>query len=190
MVGIPLWALAHIRIDGDGLPGDAAMGGYYLILEIFLRPILTLFGLIASITIFAALVNVLHEIWYLVVSNIAGFDLGKAGGAANKVSSIRMVRNAVDEFFFTVLYAIMCYMMAMSSFKLIDQIPNHILRWMGANVSTFGDQNQDPAENLVRNAFIGSNMATSNIQQAYQSAQSASQNLGRAAGEIAQRTGR
>ena len=35
MVGVPLWALAHIRIDGQGLPGDAAMNGYYLLLEIF-----------------------------------------------------------------------------------------------------------------------------------------------------------
>ena len=29
MVGTPLWALAHLRIDGEGLPGDAASNGYF-----------------------------------------------------------------------------------------------------------------------------------------------------------------
>ena len=42
MVGTPLWGLAHLRIDGDGLPGRTAMSGYVLIFEIFLRPILCL----------------------------------------------------------------------------------------------------------------------------------------------------
>ena len=45
MVGVPLWALAHLRIDGNGLPGQAAVAGYFLIFEVFLRPILIIFGL-------------------------------------------------------------------------------------------------------------------------------------------------
>src|SRR5690606_7974443 len=40
MVGMPLWALAHLRIEEGGLPGSAGMDGYYLLLEIFIRPIL------------------------------------------------------------------------------------------------------------------------------------------------------
>ena len=63
MVGAPLWALAHLRIDGDGLPGDAAMKGIYMIFEIFLRPILIIFGLLAAFIIFSAMVKVLNEIF-------------------------------------------------------------------------------------------------------------------------------
>ena len=45
IVAMPLWALAHIvRMDGEGLPGPAATNGYFLILEIFLRPMLIVFG--------------------------------------------------------------------------------------------------------------------------------------------------
>ena len=55
MVGAPLWALAHIRIDNDGLTGKAALDGYFLVLEVFLRPILIVFGLIASIATYSAL---------------------------------------------------------------------------------------------------------------------------------------
>ena len=169
MVGVPLWALAHIRIDGNGLPGDAAMGGYYLILEIFLRPILIIFGFLASITIFAAQVQVLHEIWGLVVTNASGFDAdAAASGAGFMTGSLNYARSAIDELFFTVIYAIIVYMIGMASFKMIDLIPNHILRWMGANVSTFGDQNGDPAENLVRNSYMGANMLGGSAQGAMQ----------------------
>lgn len=186
MVGVPLWALAHIRIDGEGLPGDAAMGGYYLILEIFLRPILIIFGFIASITIFTAQVQILNEIWYVVVPNVGGANITQAAGigAGRTPGGIDFVRSAVDEFFFTILYAIICYMMAMGSFKLVDQIPNHILRWMGANVSTFGDQRQDPAQNLVRNAFIGGNMVGDPLKQAAGAAKGIGQSVPGAMGEF------
>ena len=45
-------------------------------------------------------------------------------------------------------------MMATSAFKLIDKIPDTILRWMGGSVSSFSDINQDPTENLTRYAAI------------------------------------
>lgn len=157
MVGVPLWALAHIRIDGNGLPGQAAINGYFLIFEIFLRPILIIFGFLASILIFSAMVQVLNDIFDLVVGNLAGFDaheeLNDTGGTG--INYANFYRSAVDEFFFTLLYAVIVYMMGQSSFKLIDQIPNNILRWMNQNVSTFNDQRQDPAQGLVSTAQIG-----------------------------------
>lgn len=166
MVGAPLWALAHIRIDGNGLSGQAALSGYYLIFEVFLRPILMIFGLIASISIFAALVKTLNMIFELVVANVGGFDLDqefRAGGAANPQSQLRVMRSAIDEFFFTVIYVVIVYMMGMSSFKLVDLIPNNILRWMGQSVATFGDQREDPTQKLVSTSTVGSQQATSAI---------------------------
>ncbi len=189
MVGVPLWAMAHIRIDGYGLPGDAALGGYYLVLEVFLRPILIVFGFLASITIFAAQVRVLHEIWPLVVSNASGFDVNASLTKydVNQTGGMRFLRGAIDKFFYTVIYAIMVYMLGMASFKLIDLIPNHILRWMGASVSTFGDQSGDPAENLVRNSFIGANMVSSPIGQALSGVKGAAEHGGQAIMELAGR---
>lgn len=172
MVGVPLWALAHLRIDGQGLPGDAAMTGYYLILEIFLRPILIIFGMLAGISIFSAQAIVLHEIWQLVTSNLTGFDASSATDG-EETGAMRYLRNTVDQIFFTVIYAIIIYMLGMSSFKLVDLIPNHILRWMGANVQTFGDQSGDAAENLVRNAWMGSNTVSSEVGTMFSGAKSA-----------------
>jgi conjugal transfer/type IV secretion protein DotA/TraY len=74
MVGAPLWALAHLRIDGEGLPGDSASSGYFLIFEIFVRPILTVFGLVAAVLIFTAQVRMLNVLWELVTSSLTGFE--------------------------------------------------------------------------------------------------------------------
>ncbi len=152
MVGVPLWALAHLRLDGEGLPGEAAANGYYLLLEIFVRPILTVFGLVAAIIIFTAQVRVLNFVWDLVVENASGFtDTSQlALDGAYDARQYASKRGVLDQFFFTVIYTIIVYMLATAAFKLIDGIPDHMLRWTGAGVSAFGDQNPDALQDLSR----------------------------------------
>lgn len=162
MVGVPLWALAHIRIDGNGLPGDAAMNGYYMLFEIFLRPILILFGLMASISIFAAMAGVLHDIFDLAVYNVTGTDLNSTENMKDK-GFVEAVRGPIDQLFFTVMYAIIMYIMALSSFKLIDLIPNQIMRWLGTSVSTFSDFSGDAAQSLTQYAAIGGTQVFGNV---------------------------
>jgi hypothetical protein len=176
MVGVPLWALAHLRIDGEGLPGDAAMNGYFLLLEIFLRPILIIFGLVAALQIFAAQVFVLHNIWEMVLWNVGGFREADAN-AVNPLS-FQYLKGQVDSFFYTVIYAIIVYMLGMAAFKLIDLIPNHILRWIGSTVPTFGEQAGDPAENLVRNTMLGSRLVGGSVSGGMKSLGAATKNLG------------
>jgi conjugal transfer/type IV secretion protein DotA/TraY len=170
LVGAPLWALAHIRIDGDGLPGKAALNGYYLILEIFLRPILTVFGLIASVSIFAALVAMLNDIWDLAVSNLGGFDMKAEisdpanANPQNNGNNLEFFRSAIDQLFYTIVYAVIVYMMAMSSFKLIDLIPNNITRWLGQSVSAFNDSRENPSDQMINTSYIGGDQITSSVE--------------------------
>lgn len=162
MVGAPLWALAHLRIDGNGLAGQAAVSGYFLIFEVFLRPILIIFGLLASISTFSALVSTLNQTFDLVIANLGGFDVElELSGPA--VSKIEEWRSTIDGFFFTIIYVIIVYLMGMSSFKLVDLIPNNILRWMGQSVATFGDQREDSGQSLVGTATVGSQQTLSSL---------------------------
>ncbi len=163
MVGAPLWALAHIRIDGQGLPGQAAINGYFLIFEVFLRPILIVFGLLASITIFSALVSVLNAVFDIVTQNLAGYDIQQELASTPANSTFKFIRSKIDEFFFTVIYAILVYLIGMSSFKMVDTIPNNMLRWMGQSVASFNDSREDPAQNLVSKTSVGSQQALSKI---------------------------
>lgn len=153
MVGVPLWALAHLKIDGEGLPGDTARNGYFLIFEIFLRPILIVFGLIISVLAFSALVRQLNIIFDDVLSNMTGFTNPDA--AFVDLAFFELKRGPIDEFFFTIIYTIIVYMIGTTSFKLIDRIPQSIMRWMGAGVQTFADQTGDPAGGLTQYAAIG-----------------------------------
>ncbi|MCK5384078.1 MAG: DotA/TraY family protein [Alphaproteobacteria bacterium] len=158
MIGVPLWALAHMRIDGEGLPGDAAANGYFLLLEIFIRPILTVIALLAAIIIFATQVRILNVIWDLVTANTAGFtEVDDINGTVSYTGPgvVYYFREKLDQFFFTLVYTIVSYMLAMSSFKLIDKIPDNILRWAGAGVSAYGDIDQDNVDSLSRYAAVG-----------------------------------
>lgn len=162
-VAAPLWALAHLRIDGEGLPGQAANAGYFLILEIFLRPILIVFGLLASIEIFSALVIVMHDIFDLVVMNATGFDRAgeETGGLASKAAYIR---GPVDEFFYTAIYVILCYMLGTGCFKLIDRIPASIMRWMGqGSIGPIREQVGDAADQVLSQTYQGATLATQRV---------------------------
>jgi hypothetical protein len=161
LVGVPLWAMAHLRHGGPGLPGQAAMGGYVLILEIFIRPVVTVLALVASFATFAAMVGGLNAIFELVVTNVTGFDVadlksGKAGGggifgflsnlfgwdpadlAGGDPKSLNYTRGIIDQFFMTILYILIVYSIGLTSFKLIDLIPDGIIRWIGVGVSSWG----------------------------------------------------
>lgn len=171
MVGAPLWALAHLRIDGPGLAGQAAVGGYFLILEIFLRPILIVFALLASISVFAAMVAALNQTWDIVLANLSGFDTeGEALSGGGVTSLLNFFRGPVDGFFFTVIYTIVVYIMAMSSFKMVDIIPANILRWMGQAVATFNDAREDAGQSLTGTATIGAQQGISGISSSFSSA--------------------
>ncbi len=148
MVGVPLWALSHLRLSGDMLIPQGSMSGYFLLLEIFIRPTLILFGLMATTTVFAALVTVLNSIWDLVTYNMTGMNVSA------DPTSIAYYRNGVDDLFFLVLYIISVYMIATSAFKLIDQIPHSVIRWINAGVKSFGDMAKDPAEGLYQYASM------------------------------------
>lgn len=148
MVGVPLWALAHLRIDGDGLPGEAARSGYFMIFEIFLRPMMILFGLLAAVSIFAAMASVLNSVFTIAVVNAGGTNFGNA----TSVNFTEFARGPIDQLFYTILYAVLMYIIAMSSFKMIDLIPNQVMRWLGVSINTFASQTGDSAQQLMSNA--------------------------------------
>lgn len=162
-VAMPLWALAHLKIDGEGVVGPAATNGYFLLFEIFMRPILILLGLIASITIFSAMVKVLNDgLFELMVSNVGGSDaIDPSLGLTDQITEY--FRDPLDQFFFTVIYVVIVYLIGLSTFKLIDQIPNQILRWINVSTTTFQENAGDPAGELVSKTYRGALLATDQI---------------------------
>lgn len=156
MVGVPLWALAHMRVGGPGLPGDAASSGYFLLLEIFIRPILIVFSLVAAFTFFGALVSGLNTLFTLISANLfGGVDPGQllteinTGTVTNGVqNAVQLTRGVVDQFFLSAFYVMLCYTIGTGAFKMIDLLPDNILRWAGAGVRQVGLA-ADTADNMI-----------------------------------------
>lgn len=115
VIAIPVVALAHIKMDGDGLSGPMARGAYLLLLQLFLRPTLMVFGLIAALLIFNFMIVALNEFYTQAVSGAT--DSGKLGG--------------IGVVIYSVIYASLAYAFANASFKAIDMIPNQVLLWIG-----------------------------------------------------------
>lgn len=137
MVGVPLWAFAHMQTGGKGLAGDAASGGYFLLLEIFIRPVITVFSLVGAFAIFSALAVGLNTVFTLIGTNLFG-AAPPPNGAAGMVNVLELSRGATDQFFLTMFYVLIMYVIGTACFKLIDLIPDNIMRWSGAGVQTIG----------------------------------------------------
>lgn len=157
LIGAPLWALAHIRLEGNGFPSGAARSGYLLLLEIFLRPIITVFALIAAIGIYSGVVYFLNDTLEFVLFTMGRKNLADLVGDSQSVGNIR---GLVDVFFFTIMYVMLVYMLANSCFQIIDKIPNGFMRWFGAGAKSFAQitYNKDsPAGNFTAFTYAAIN---------------------------------
>ncbi len=170
VVAMPLWAIAHLKIDGEGLPGPLATNGYFLLFEILLRPTLIIFGFLISISLFAALVNTLHDVFHVLTLTATGYDMESEIFSTSSIlpggsDTMQYWRSPLDELFYTVIYTILVYMIGLSCFKLIDEIPNNIMRWMGVTVSTFRETASDPAGELSGKMYRATQMTNAQVTQ-------------------------
>lgn len=149
IAAMPLWALAHLRIEGDGMPGAAAIGGYQLLLMVLIRPALIVIGLIGGSVIFGAAMFFLSSLFDSAVS-ISRDEL--TGGTTGPVGLI----------VYTVIFVFLAYNIALMCFKLIDDVPKGMLRWLGAGISSFSDSRGDPI-NGSRELMVGAIAAGSQI---------------------------
>ena len=131
IVAMPLWALAHLRIEEGGMPGPAALGGYQLLLMILLRPALIVFGLIGGYVLFGAAVYFFSTLF----------------NAATAITQSDIANNSIGAFgvfVYTIIYVFLTYNIALMCFKMIDDVPKGMLRWLGAGISPFSDSRGDP----------------------------------------------
>ncbi|MEO0393918.1 MAG: DotA/TraY family protein, partial [Pseudomonadota bacterium] len=141
IIAAPLWALAHMRMDGEGIMGPAGQQGYMLALSLMLRPALMLIGLIAGMMLIYIMVP------FIGVSISTTFELGRNSG------------NAVDVMSQIMMIALMAFVMITISYKafgLIHQVPDRVLRWIGAGSGQQGeDEFRSGAMAIVNAGAIG-----------------------------------
>jgi conjugal transfer/type IV secretion protein DotA/TraY len=139
VIAIPVVALAHIKMDGEGLSGPMARGAYLLLLQLFLRPTLMVFGLISALLIFNFMIVALNEFYTQAVAGAT--DSGKLGGIALII--------------YSVIYASLAYAFANASFKAIDMIPNQVLLWIGGPQGQTVDESHRVTGAVGQAAHVG-----------------------------------
>lgn len=136
-VSMPLFALSHLRIDGEGLLPQRALDNWITLFGILLRPLMIVMGMIVGSLVFNAGAYYLTSTFKFAIYAY-NTDAQNAAGAMDftKVGGFGIIT-------YILLYVYMVYLLATSSFKLIDQIPDKMLRWIGGPTPFTGDRPVD-----------------------------------------------
>ena len=116
MVAVPLWMLAHLTFEGDGLHGRG-FAGYELLFNILFRPVLMIIGLFLGYFIFTC------ASWLIRMSFgiAAAFVLGDGW----------IVTNWLGLFVLLSIFVLSHVVAAIASFRMITLIPHHVPRMIG-----------------------------------------------------------
>lgn len=140
VVMVPVAALAHLTSEGEGLAGGARTA-WILWLNVLLRPVLVVMGFVGALLVFNSFTLYFHYAF------VAGVDLSRA--QTDAVSAV------ISLFTYSVVYVAVMYTVANTTFKMLDTIPDAMMRWIGGSPDKSFDDNSDGL------MYAASNMLTS-----------------------------
>ena len=125
---VPIAALTHLGTEGEGLAGGARTA-WILWLNVLMRPILVVFGFVGGMLIFNAFATFFHTTF--------------SQGAASLAATHNVFGAILAQVTYTIIYLGTLYTAANTSFKLMDIIPNALMRWMGGSPDHSMDDHSD-----------------------------------------------
>lgn len=161
VIAAPIWAVAHIAPDGDGVVGRGGQG-YMLVLSLMLRPPLMILGLACSIAL-------MKPIGYFINSTFLGaFAIGVNPGPFALTQAIAGC----------VLYTIVMISVVHRVFALIHVVPDRILRWIGGGGNELGEEARS-VEGMSASKAVAALGATQQIGNLTQGTLQGARDLGR-----------
>ncbi|MCL2474069.1 MAG: DotA/TraY family protein, partial [Alphaproteobacteria bacterium] len=124
VIAIPVVALAHLNPDGEGFIPQQAKRAYYFLFSIFLRPIMTLFGLIIGLLIFMISAYFLTFAYGIAVSAVGGTAYG---------------HYVLAKIVYSLIYAFLLLVSANKAFEMITHLPANAVSWMGGDNAPAAD---------------------------------------------------
>lgn len=118
MVAAPLVALMHLRGDEDGMAGRSIILCYVLVLQVALRPVLMIFGLMGGLIVFLTMLVFLNQLFAIIFAGLSG---------TGQIGSLWFVATSL-------LYALLAIGMANACFKLIDWLPARTMTWLSGQI--------------------------------------------------------
>ncbi|WP_294537753.1 DotA/TraY family protein [uncultured Rhodoblastus sp.] len=155
-VAVPLWMLAHMTFEGEGLHGRGGPG-YELIFNVLFRPTLMLLGLFLGYFIFASMA------WLISMSFgiAAGFVLANGWLVTNVLGFLTLM----SVFILTNVTA------AVMSFRMVSLIPHHLPRLIGFSGGNRVDMNEFAQLAAYKGTENSVNALTNRTQSVFSSSQ-------------------
>jgi hypothetical protein len=159
LICLPLLSIAFLSPYGEGFGGQKVEPGFYLILHAFLRPVMTIFGMIAALLLFNIAAHLITTFYYGITGNAGAFSGGMY---------------VVAKIGFGMMYASVLYMALNSCLKVMDTFGRNATRWAGgqSHEEFMGDGQQ-----AVSMAQQGSGIVTQGLASMAYASQSAGQML-------------
>ena len=145
LVAAPLWSIAHLDTDGEGL-GRRTEYGYIFLMQVFLRPVLMVIGFIAASLSMLALGTLFVKL-YSMAWETAGYQNFDVGAVVLLVGGV-------------VLFAVLLISIVQGSFNLVSMIPDKVLGWLGSQVGEgLGRQQEAQHEGKFQSAVLAGKTA-------------------------------
>jgi conjugal transfer/type IV secretion protein DotA/TraY len=139
MAAAPLWAAGHAFTEGEGFVGQRAQQGYMIILNVFTRPALMVFGFFASMMLLIPISKLLYTLFGPAIMSISGDSLFSI--IFETIAYIGIL---------TVLYFQLCS----RCFKVIIDIPNNVSKFIGGSDQQLGEiDGADKVSTVVAGKF-------------------------------------
>jgi conjugal transfer/type IV secretion protein DotA/TraY len=145
VIAVPLWMLAHMTMQGEGLHGRANEG-YGLLFNVLFRPTLMLFGLFLGYFIFSSMSFLIRQTFGIA----AGFVLEHGWIVTNVLGVVVLLS----------IFVMTHVVAAMMSFRMISLVPHHVPRLLGFTGAGRVDIDQFSRDAAV--VGVGGTLATIN----------------------------
>jgi len=129
----PVWALAHLEAEGEGM-GQRTEKGYAMLLDLLLRPLALVFG-------FAIATAVLNAAWSLFTAGV--------GGVLDVADTMSFIKFFMWLGMVFIIVTIAVQLIGTVYRKALD-LPDQIVTWLGSSVASYmGDHaTKDPNDSL------------------------------------------
>ncbi|BCA80305.1 DotA/TraY family protein [Desulfuromonas sp. AOP6] len=119
----PLWAVAHMLPEGDGMAGQHGRQGYLLLFGVLARPPLMVAGLFSAMVIFAVVGNFIGESFLVYYNSV---QAGRVTGVLTWIAQ-------------SVILCAIFVVFAHKIFGLVTYLPEKVIRWIGQLEQNLGE---------------------------------------------------
>lgn len=136
VIAAPIWAVSHAMPEGEGFVGERAKAGYMVMLSLFLRPTLMIFGFFAAAVLIIVMGKVVALLFIPAMSGMVGDHLS----------------GLFSLFAMLAIFTVLMIQIAHRVYGLIHEVPDKVLRYIGGGAENLGEANN---EQQNRSIFVG-----------------------------------